>query len=98
MDHLRKFQVTERSQHRFMRNISCLTNLLEYLKFVSSYIDRGILVDVIYLDFQKAFDKVLHTRLLAKGPRVELNGDQWDGVWVDQILVGRQRAEGCIKR
>jgi len=29
-------------------------------------IDKGESIDVIYLDFAKAFDKVLHRRLLAK--------------------------------
>ena len=58
VDHLRKFQLIERSQHGFIRNRSCLTNLLEYLEFVSSHIDIGIPVDVLCLDFPKAFDKV----------------------------------------
>ena len=33
---------------------------------VSNYLDAGYPVDVIYLDFQKAFDKVPHGRLLTK--------------------------------
>ena len=33
---------------------------------VTNYIDRGYPIDVIYLDFQKAFDKVPHKRLLIK--------------------------------
>jgi len=33
---------------------------------VTNYIDRGYPVDIIYLDFQKAFDKVPHKRLLMK--------------------------------
>ena len=49
-----------------MTKRSCLTNLLEFLEFVTAAVDRGELVDVIYLDFQKAFDKVPHVRLLKK--------------------------------
>ena len=33
---------------------------------VSNYLDAGYPVDVIYLDFQKAFDKVPLGRLLTK--------------------------------
>jgi hypothetical protein len=33
---------------------------------VAEQLDSGEEVDVIYLDFQKAFDKVPHVRLLAK--------------------------------
>jgi len=33
---------------------------------VTNYIDRGYPIDVIYLDFQKAFDKVPRKRLLMK--------------------------------
>ena len=33
---------------------------------MSSCIDRGYPIDVIYLDFQKAFDKVPHKRLLTR--------------------------------
>ena len=50
------------NQHGFRKSKSCLTNLLEFLEEV----DKGILVDVLYLDFQKAFDKVRHKRLMEK--------------------------------
>ena len=53
-------------QHGFVRNRSCLTNLLVFVEEVANYIDRGYPMDVIYLDFQKAFDKVPHKRLLMK--------------------------------
>ena len=52
------------SQHGFMKGRSCLTNLLEYLETVTKLLDEGVPVDIIYLDFAKAFDKVPHARLL----------------------------------
>ena len=33
---------------------------------ISKWVDAGSPVDVVYLDFQKAFDKVPHQRLLIK--------------------------------
>ena len=59
------------SQHGFMSGRSCLTNLLNFMEEVTSELDNGNSVDVIYLDFAKAFDKVPHKRLLSK---VEAHG------------------------
>ena len=59
------------SQHGFRSGRSCLTNLLEYLEFVSSELDKGNKLDTVYLDFSKAFDKVPHCRLLYQ---LELHG------------------------
>jgi len=61
-----KDSLIKSSQHGFVRNRFCLTNLLVFMEEVTNYIDRGYPIDVIYLDFQKAFDKVPHKRLLIK--------------------------------
>ena len=45
---------------------SCLTNLLCFLEEITKWVDDGSPVVVVYLDFQKAFDKVPHQRLLLK--------------------------------
>ena len=39
---------------------------MEFDEAVSDWVDEGKAVDIVYLDFKKAFDKVLHRRLLAK--------------------------------
>ena len=54
------------SQHGFLPSRSCVTNLLSFLEDVSLSLDSGHSVDVIYLDFQKAFDKVPLGRLMVK--------------------------------
>ena len=54
------------------------------------WIDEGSPVDIIYLDFQKAFDKVPHQRLLLKSKAHGI----WDGIidWIEQWLTdSRQR-------
>ncbi|CAM4598511.1 unnamed protein product [Caretta caretta] len=55
-----------KSQHGFCKGRSCLTNLLEFFEGVNKHVDKGDPVDIVYLDFQKAFDKVPHQRLLCK--------------------------------
>ena len=64
--HLQEHQLIRQTQHGFMKGRSCLTNLLTFLEKVTNYVDQGLPVDVLYLDFSKAFDKVPHTRLLSK--------------------------------
>ena len=54
------------SQHGFVKERPCLTNLLEFFEEVTRKLDKGEPVDVIYLDFQKTFDKVPRRRLLNK--------------------------------
>ena len=39
---------------------SCQTCLLEYLEDLTKMIDEEAAVDVVYLDYQKAFDTVPH--------------------------------------
>jgi len=51
----------------FFRNRrSCLTNLLEPLEAWTSTLDEGFDVDVVHLDYKKAFDTVPHNRLTVK--------------------------------
>ena len=56
-EHLESSGRIRQSQHRFMKGKSCLTNLLEFFEGVTSRVDKGEPVAVVYLDFQKAFDK-----------------------------------------
>jgi hypothetical protein len=62
--HLKKYNLINDSQHGFVKGKSCLTNVLGFFEDVTAMVDKGEPVDVIYLDFQKAFDKVPHRRLM----------------------------------
>ena len=57
MHHLVRQNLLNSSQHGFLANKSCLTNLLEFMEFVTDTYDDGSSLDLIYLDFSKAFDK-----------------------------------------
>ena len=77
------------SQHGFRTGRSCLTNLLEYLEYVSRELDEGKLLDVVYLDFSKAFDKVPHQRLLQQ---LWLHGIRGQVVhWISAWLSNRRQ-------
>ena len=66
VDHLDVHQLLNTSQHGFRRGRSCITNLLDFYNNVFCECDRSRAMDVVFLDFQKAFDKVPHRRLMKK--------------------------------
>lgn len=54
------------SQHGFIKGRSTSTNLLEFTNRIINTIESGSQLDVIYADFQKAFDRVSHNVLIKK--------------------------------
>ena len=54
------------SQHGFVKDRSCLTNLIFFYDQMTRLVGEGKAVDVIYLDFNEAFDTVPHSILLEK--------------------------------
>ena len=80
------------SQHGFTKGRSCLTNLISFYDLVTRLVDEGKAVDVVYLDFSKAFDTVSHSILLRKLAARGL--DRCTLGWVRNWLEGRaQRVE-----
>ena len=63
---LLKHRLINHSRHGFLKARSCLTNLLCFFEEITKWVDEGSPVDIIYLDFQKAFDKVPHQRPILK--------------------------------
>ncbi|KAK4831372.1 hypothetical protein QYF61_017503 [Mycteria americana] len=72
-------------QHGFRKGRSCLTNLISFYDKVTRLMDEGKAVDVVYLDFSKAFDTVSHSILLEKLAAHGLDGCtlRWVKNWLD---------------
>jgi len=66
MTHLVDRHLLTNCKHGFIKDRSCVTQLLTVLDKWTEALDRGCCVDAIYLDFAKAFDSVPHKRLLMK--------------------------------
>ncbi len=76
-------------QHGFRSGRSCVTQLLEIMETWTSLLEDGGGIDVVYLDFRKAFDSVPHQRLLRKVKAHGIDGDLLK--WVESFLTGRKQ-------
>ena len=80
-----KFGFISKHQHGFLAKHSTVTQMFEYVIDWSFTLNIGNSIDVIYIDFAKAFDKVVHTKLLFK-----LQSYGIDGLvlkWIEQFLM-----------
>ena len=89
VDFLVKHKLLNSSQHGFLKARSCLTNMLCFLEEITKWIDVGSPLDIIYLDFQKAFDKVPYQRLLLKLKAHGIGDSITD--WIEQWLTDRRQ-------
>ena len=97
VDHMTKQHLYSPSQHGFRKQRSCMTQLLEVMDNFTKMIEDGFDIDVIYLDFKKAFDSVPHERLLNKVSSYGIQGNIL--TWIRSFLsnrVQRVRVGGAI--
>ncbi len=64
-------------QFGFMKNKSCVTQLLSAFSIIYEAVDNKKQVGMVYLDFKKAFDSVSHNELLYKLWRMGITGNLW---------------------
>ena len=88
-DFLIKHKLINPSQHGFLKAKSCLTNLLCFLEEIAKRVDDGSPVDIIYLDFLKAFEKAPHQRLIRKLKSHSMGNSIIN--WVEQWLTNRRQ-------
>ena len=83
--HLMENGLLRSSQHGFISGRSCTTNLLHFLEILTEAVDTGLAVDVVFLDFSKAFDKVPHSKLMSQLEGHGITGkiQQWIKHWLE---------------
>ena len=78
------------TQHGFRSGRSCLSQLLAHFDFITQQLEKGHNVDVVYLDFSKAFDKVDFMVTMQK--LRELGIDGVVGRWIHAFLTNRTQS------
>ena len=78
------------TQHGFRSRRSCLSQLLSHFDRITAHLDAGKGVDVVYLDFAKAFDKVDIGITLRKLKALGIQGKL--GRWLMSFLTGRTQS------
>ena len=76
-------------QHGFRKHRSCVTQLLEVMNDFTNYIDNKKNIDILYLDFSKAFDTVPHERLLNKLKAYGITNNVHK--WIQSFLSNRKQ-------
>ncbi|CAM5140238.1 unnamed protein product [Eretmochelys imbricata] len=78
-------KVIRNNQHGFTKGKSCLTNLIAFCDEITGSVDEGKAVDVLFLDFSKAFDTVSYSILVSKLKKYGLDGctTRWVESWLD---------------
>ena len=90
MEHFQKNNILCDEQHGFRKKRSCESHLITTIQGIASKLRSGKdQVDIILLDFAKAFDKVPHQRLLHKLSYYGVRGENLQ--WVESFLRNRKQ-------
>ena len=87
LTHLKRNSLLSTRQFVFLGGRSTILQLLTFLDKCVDAISRGNVTDVVYLDFQKAFDTVPHKRLMVKLQAYGISGVILN--WINAFLDGR---------
>lgn len=77
------------NQYGFKKGRSTVLQLLKVLDEITLQIDRGEQIDMIYTDFSKAFDTVVHDKLLLKLKEYGFNKHLIN--WIKHFLLNRKQ-------
>ena len=77
------------SQHGFRSGRSTVSQLLEHYESIIEALERKSNIDIIMLDYSKAFDKINISILLQKLKKLGVGGEV--GRWIGNFLIGRKQ-------
>ena len=89
IQHVKANNFYSKTQHGFTPQRSITTNLLEVLNRWTEALMHDIPVDIIYLDYAKAFDTVPHCRLIKQVETFGITGKVLS--WIQAFLTNRQQ-------
>ena len=96
-DHLDRHNILSTLQHGFRERHSCESQLLTTLQDLLSLHDRGVQVDLVVLDFAKAFDTVPHELGKLKYYGIDSNINQWVRTFLtnrsQEVMVDGSRSD-----
>ena len=101
VSHLTDNKLYANCQHGLCKSRSGVTQLLQVMENITNYFDNGTPLDIIYLNFRKAFDAVPHERLLTKLRAYGVDGAilQWTRSFLShrtqRVRVGDQTSSEC---
>ncbi|XP_047143102.1 uncharacterized protein LOC124817289 [Hydra vulgaris] len=87
--YLEKTSCISNNQHGFMSIKGCTSNLLESIDYITKALSKRNFVDIAFLDFAKAFDKVSHRKLIHKLKAYGINGNV--SKWIESFLTSRKQ-------
>ena len=88
--HLNANNILYELQHGFREKRSCEMQLVQLVEDLGMQLIEGQQVELVLLDFSKAFDKVNHLKLLFKLPTHGVKGKTLK--WISSFLGGRTQA------
>ncbi len=85
--HLKRNGLLTNKQYGFLDGRSTSLQLLKVLDQWTEALDSGDIIDCIYMDYAKAFDKVPHRRLVSKLSAYGISGEIIN--WIEAFLTNR---------
>ena len=89
LEYMKNNKLISEKQFGFLAGRSTILQLLKVIDEWTEILDRGGTIDVIYCDFQKAFDSVPHGRLMEVLRHYGIDGSVY--TWIRDFLSGRKQ-------